>query len=151
MVLVGDLDLDDTSRRVRELFDGIEPIGEGRPEVPGEPPPVAERRATIRFPGETTRMALAAHTCRMGEHGDFALDVLSQVMAGGKSSRLYKRMVLEDRLVTDVSTFNEVRLDPGLFWFTFELRPEVEPSDVEQCLRAELERVAAESTPRCKA
>ncbi len=81
-------------------------------------------------------MVVSVRTCRMGEPDDFVLDVLSIALAGGKSSRLYQRLVQKLQLVTDVSTYNEPRLDPGAFWFTFELVTGVEFSEVEDCLAA---------------
>ena len=53
-----------------------------------------------------------------------------------------RKMILEEQMVTDVSTYNEPRLDPGAFWLTFELTKGVEPAAVEACLRAELKSIA---------
>ena len=142
LVVVGDIDLGRTEARIRELFGGIEPTGSERADVLSEPEPQGERRATIRCSGETTRMAVAACTCRMGEDDDLTLDVLSNVLTSGKSSRLHKAMILDRQLVTDVSTHNEPRLDPGVFWFTFELCPDVLPATVEESLATELQRIA---------
>ena len=86
-------------------------------------------------------MAVAVRTCQMGEDDDFTLDVFSCALGGGRSSRLYKKMVLDEGFVTDVSTHNEPRLDPGVFWFTFELCPGVELARVESCLRDELQKI----------
>jgi zinc protease len=143
LVIVGDIDVAATEARIHALFDGIEATGRERAPVLSEPDPVGERRAVIRSPGDTTRMAVAVRTCRMGETDDFALDFLSCALAGSKSSRLYRKMVLERRLVTDVSTYNEPRLDPGGFWFTFELCQGVAPAAVEACLIDELASIAA--------
>ncbi|MCA8955584.1 MAG: insulinase family protein [Planctomycetes bacterium] len=141
LVIVGDIDLDRTEGRIHELFGGEQPIGGVREAVLGEPEPEGDRRATIRTPGTTTRLAIAAQTCRMGEDDDFTLDVLSCVLANGKASRLFRDMVLEQQLVSEVGTVNEPRLDPGAFWFTFELSPGVEPTRVEDALRAQLRQV----------
>ena len=141
MVVVGDIDARETEQRIRELFGPLPATGVERAPVLEEPAPVGERRASIKCPGETTRMAIAVRTCRMGEVDDFTLDVLSIALAGGKSSRLYQTMVLERQLVTDVSTYNEPRLDPGAFWFTFELCEGVALQAVEECLQEELQGV----------
>ena len=141
LVIVGDIDTRDTEQRIRELFGSITPTGKDRTPVAVEPPPEGKRSASIRCPGETVRMAIAVHTCRMGEVDDFTLDVLSIALAGGKSGRLYRTMVLERQLVTDVSTYNEPRLDPGAFWFTFELCEGVACEVVEECLHEELLKV----------
>lgn len=142
LVVVGDIDIPKTESRIRELFEGIETTGGERASVLSEPQSSGERRATIRAPGKATRMAIAIRTCCMGEQDDFNLDVLSCVLSSGKGSRLFREMVLDNQMVTDVSTYNEPRLDPGLFWFAFELLPGVEPQAVEDCLRTELQRVS---------
>jgi zinc protease len=142
LVVVGDIDIAGTEARIAELFDGIEPTGTERASVLSEPKPTGERRATIRAPGQTTRMAIAIRTCRMGEQDDFDLDALSCVLTSGKGSRLFREMILDNQLVTDVSTYNEPRLDPGVFWFSFEMLPGVDPKVVEDCLRTQLQRIA---------
>lgn len=142
MVAVGDLDIAHTETRIQELFGGIAPSGVARRPVLQEPAPQGERRAVIRAPGELTRMGFSVRTCRMGEPDDFALDILSAILASSKGSRLHQRMVAKDRLLTEISTYNEPRLDPGVFWITCELRAGVDPQKVERVLREELEAVA---------
>ncbi|MHC4512660.1 MAG: M16 family metallopeptidase [Planctomycetota bacterium] len=138
LVVLGDIDLARTESRIRELFGPIQPIGQPRRQVLAEPPVRGERRCVVRFPGQISRMALGFRTCPMGEDDDFVLDVLSTVLGSGKSSRLYKRLVLAEELVTDVWVMNETRLDPGVFWITAELRKNAEPARVEVALREEL-------------
>ena len=141
LVVLGDIDMARTESRVRELFGPIEPTGQSRREVLAEPPARGERRCVIRFPGQITRMAAGFRTCRMGEDDDFVLDVLSTVLGAGKSSRLYKRLVLEEELVTDVCVMNETRKDPGVFWVTTELREDAEPARVEAVLKEEIDKI----------
>jgi len=141
LVVVGDIDVPRTKARVRELFGSIQPTGQPRRDVLAEPPPRGERRCVIRFPGQITRMAACFRTCQMGAEDDFVLDVLSTVLGSGKSSRLYKRLVLEEELVTDVWVMNETRMDPGVFWITAELRQNVEPDRLEAALREEIDKI----------
>jgi zinc protease len=141
LVVLGAIDVPRTKARVQELFGPIAPTGKPRREVLDEPPPRGERRSVIRFPGQITRMAVAFRTCRMGEDDDFVLDVVSTVLGSGKSSRLYKRLVLEEELVTDVWVMNETRKDPGVFWITAELREKIHPEKVEAVLREEIGKI----------
>ena len=142
LVAVGDFDAVAAEARVRELFTPLSPSAVTRDEVLVEPPQKGERRAVIRFPGELTRVALAARTCRMGEDDDFALDVVSTILGGGKSSRLYLRLVLGDRAASSISANNETRRDPGMFYVTAELIPGHAPERVEAAIREEIERLA---------
>ena len=138
LVAVGDIDVGRTSARIQELFGGIESVSERVP-VLTEPALTADRRGGIRAPGDISRIAMACRTCRMGERDDFSLDVLSHVLGSGKSSRLYRRLVAKEELATHVSTSNETRADPGLFWVFVELRPGADLARTEAAVREELD------------
>ena len=141
LVAVGDIDIGRTTKRIEELFTSV-PLADQRQDVLQEPEQKGERRAIVRFPGNVARVAIAVRTCRMGERDDFVLDVLSNVLAGGKSSRLYKRLVLDERIATGVSVHNETRRDPGLLWITIELVEGKDPEKAERMIREEIARVA---------
>ena len=140
LVVVGDIDAKAAEKKVRSLFGKIRPAQE-RESVLGEPPPNGERRGIVRAPGTLSRVAMTCRTCRMGEPDDFVLDVLAQVLAVSKTSRLHRRLVLEEELATQVAALNETRFDPGLFTLVAELRPGVDPERVEAIVREEVQRV----------
>lgn len=141
LVAVGDFDARRTARRVQELFGPIPATAATRERPLQEPEPRGERRATIFFPGGISRMALTAKTCRMGERDDFVLDVIAFVLASGKSSRLHRRLVLEEQLATTVSVYNDVKQDPGLLWVTMELQEGADRRAAERVLEEELDRL----------
>lgn len=143
LVVVGDVDIARTEERVAELF-GPLPAVEARPAVLSEPAQRGERRAIEHHPGagEIARAAFSFGTCRMGEADDFVLDVVSHVLGGSKTSRLYKRLVLDEQIATNVWVVNEVRLDPGLFTIGMELRPGREPAHAEAMVCEEIELLA---------
>jgi len=140
LAVVGDIELNSAEKRIRDLFGGIAPA-EARAPVLAEPPSRAERRGIVRAPGTLSRVAIACPTCRVGERDDFALDILGHVLALARSSRLHRRLVLEEELATQVSAQNETRLDPGLFWLVAELRSGVDPERVEAVMRDEVQRM----------
>ena len=141
LVAVGDFDADRTEARIRELFGGVPVTSAERVSVLAEPEPRGRRLAIERFPaqGDVTRVAMCVPTCRMGEADDFVLDLVSQVLGGSKTSRLYQRLVLDDQTVTAVWVTNEVRLDPGLFCVSAELREGQDPEPVEAAIEEEIE------------
>jgi zinc protease len=53
------------------------------------------------------RLYLTWLTPRFYAPGDAALDVTSSVLAGGKNSRLYKRLVYDMQIAQDVSAFQQ--------------------------------------------
>ncbi len=138
MVVVGDIDAARTEQRVRELFGGIAPSAQTRATVLTEPEQKGERRAVQRFPGNLSRLVVGVRTCRIGEDDDLALDLLSQILSGGRTSRLYRRLVHGDELATMAQAMNETRQDPGVFWVLVELKPGASREQAEAAVRDEI-------------
>jgi zinc protease len=148
LVVAGDVDGPATAARIRELFGPLPPSAASRAEALAEPAQQGERRAVLRTPHSVVRLGIGFATCRAGERDDFALDVLAHELGGGKNSRLYKRLVLDDELVADVTVANETRLDPGALFVFAELRDGVDPERVEAAVREEIEAVRREGVGR---
>lgn len=64
---------------------------------------------------ELPRLYLAWHTPAMFAEGDAALDLAADILAHGKTSRLYQHLVYERRVATDVSAFQHSRELSSLF------------------------------------
>jgi zinc protease len=64
---------------------------------------------------ELPRLYIAWHSPAMFAAGDAELDIVADVLAHGKTSRLYKTLVYERRIATDVSAYQHSREMGGLF------------------------------------
>jgi zinc protease len=144
LVAVGDFDVARTEARVRELFAPLPPRAVPRAKVAAEPPQRGERRAVQQYPSgeDIVRIGMSFRTCRMGEDDDFTADVATHVLGAPKTGRLYKRLVQEARVATQVSVMNEARLDPGMLVIAVELVPGKDPARAEKLVREELDRIA---------
>ncbi|MBM4062205.1 MAG: insulinase family protein [Planctomycetes bacterium] len=147
LVVVGAIDRARTATRIRELF-GPLPRVEPRAVPIAEPPRTGERRAELHTPHSVLRLCFGFPTCRMGERDDYALDVLAHDLGNGKNSRLYRRLVLADELVTEVSVLNETRQEPGALFVLCELRDGADPARVETAVREEIRRLVDEGVAR---
>jgi zinc protease len=142
LVVAGAIDRARTAQRIRELF-GALPRATERQEPLREPASQGERRAQVNTPHSVTRLCIGFPTCRMGERDDYALDVLAHDLGNSKNSRLYRRLVLDQELVTEVSVLNETRQDPGALFVLAELREGSSVERVEQIVREEIAGVIA--------
>jgi predicted Zn-dependent peptidase len=82
---------------------------------------------------------------RFGDHRLDALEVAAQILAGGKGSRLYRRLVREERIAQDVAFFalgfvGGASIAAG----QATVRPGVDPAVVERAFEEELERLGRE-------
>jgi len=74
------------------------------------------------------------------EDGDY-LDLLSDVLSLGKSSRLYKRLVYDEQSATDVRAYIDRREIASLFTIRVTVKPGGDLASVEKAVREELDRI----------
>jgi len=147
MVIFGDVKKDAVFAKVNELFGKIAPVKEAVPPKMPEPPPAQEARLDFETDKSLHRIGLAYRSDRVGSSTDILLDVLGQILATGKDSRLFKRLVDGSGPCSEVSTVNDTRKYDGV-WFAFaELREKRDPAQVEAVILEELERLKKEEVP----
>ena len=113
-----------------------------RPSVPAPIPPeplqTAPRREVVVRDVPATSVSVAYPMGRRTDPDFFVADLVSDLLSGGDSSRLYRRLVKERRLLSAVNAYITGDVDPGLFVFTGQLLPGVTPEQVEQAFRDEI-------------
>jgi predicted Zn-dependent peptidase len=145
--LVGDVDPAEARAWVERYFGRIP----ANPAIPplGDlslPPTLGgERRATVEAAVPLPRVYIAFRAPVFGDHRLDALEVASQILAGGKGSRLHERLVRRDRIAQDVVLFTlgftgGASVTAG--WAT--ARPGIPIERVEAALDEELERLGHE-------
>jgi zinc protease len=107
LVVAGDFDTATAKRLVEKWFSDVKPGAAVPPiSIPGVALTGVQKK-TITDKVQLPRLFLAWLTPRHLEPGDAALDVVADVLASGKNSRLYKRLVYEMQIAQDVSAFQE--------------------------------------------
>jgi predicted Zn-dependent peptidase len=144
IALVGDIDTEAATELVGRYFGAIAP-GTPVPEVSAaEPPQRGEKRLRIRFDAEP-RLAIAFHKPTLPERDDYVFDLLDLILAGGRTSRLYRALVLEKELATSVGTYGAPGARyPNLFVISAVPRHPHTAAEVEAAIYAELERLGRE-------
>jgi zinc protease len=144
VVVVGDFDARKVIEQIKENFAGIKNGPVPPPVTEVEPPQEGERRVLLRHAADLPAIVEGFHTPAHQSHDAFALELLSQILAGGKSSRLYQTLVEQKQLVVDVDADYELlSFDPTMFWITAELRPGVKPETVEKVIDDEIAQLAS--------
>ena len=106
LVIAGDIDPVKTRALVEKWFADVKP-GSG-PVPPVEHPQAflsGVQRRTLQDRVQLPRLYISWLTPAQFTPGDAELDVVSQILAGGKNSRLYKRLVYDLQIAQDVSAF----------------------------------------------
>jgi zinc protease len=108
-----------------------------------EPPQRGERRLVVRWRSKVPRLAIAYHAPQIAEPDSYALQVLAVVLAEGKASRLYQRMVEREQAVTFISAEYGEAKDPTMFHIRSEARGDHSIDAIEASIHDELASVAA--------
>lgn len=131
-------------RQLVERYFGDVPRGPAVHHVP--PPPVqlaADVSATIEDRVQVPRVYDAWHTVKDFADDDAALDVVANVLAGGRSSRLYRRLVYELQIATDVVAFQDGSRIDGKFELYATARPGHGLGELQRVIDEEVQRLAA--------
>jgi zinc protease len=105
LVVAGDIDAARARTLVEKWFSDVKP---GAPVVPMTVPGVSltsVQKKTITDRVQLPRLYTAWLTPAAYAPGDAALDMVADVLAGGKNSRLYKRLVYDMQIAQSVSAF----------------------------------------------
>jgi zinc protease len=149
LVIAGDIDPAKTRALVEKWFGEIKG---GAPVMPIEAPPAMlteVKKRTREDQVQLPRLHLAWPTAAQFAPGDAALDVAAQLLAGGKNSRLYKRLVYEMQIAQDVTAFQASSALGSQFMIIATARPKVAIADVQKVIDEELEKLRAEpAAPR---
>jgi len=85
------------------------------------------------------------HAPNLESPDNYALDLLSVVLAGGRSSRIYHELVYKKRVALSIDAdYNGVSIDPTGFGVTAQLMPGKEPAEVEREIDGLLEKIKSE-------
>jgi zinc protease len=145
IVMVGDFASAEMLAKIKTAFGNI-PRGSKAPEMTVEEPEQrGERRLVLKKEAELPFLLAFYHAPNHKSPDSFALDLLSVVLAGGKSSRLYHDLVYQKRLVRGVDAdYSGISVDPGGLSIYAQLLPGVDPATVEREIERGLEKIKNE-------
>lgn len=120
VVVVGDVRERDLLLAIREAYGAIPSQPIPVEDIEPEPPQTQERRLELRKQAASERLLVAFKGPALGDVDHAAMTVLSEVLFGGRASRLYRSLVVDRELATDVRGWVSTFRDPGLFecWIT---------------------------------
>jgi zinc protease len=149
IVCVGDFSADKLRAELEQAF-GPVPAGDAPPPVRAvEPEQQGENRTVLKREAELPFVALAYHVPNLKSKDGYALEVLSAILAGGKSARLYQHLVYDKRLARDVGASYELTsIDPGLFVVYGQPLPGKTAKIVETELLSQLESLKRTPVPQ---
>ena len=116
LVVAGDIDIEKTKKMVKDYFGSI-PKGENvARNYPVEAPITEQRTATAYDPNiQIPATGLAYRTPGFRQRDAYVLEMISTYLSDGKSSKLYKKMVDEQKQALQVGAFSIPQEDYGMY------------------------------------
>jgi zinc protease len=141
LVLAGDIDAETALKKVEHYFGDI-PAGppvaryeKWIPKIPGT------RRQSVSDRVPQARLYKVWNIPPYGEADTSYLELVSRVLASGKTSRLYKRLVYDEQIATSVAANVDAREISGQFGITVTARPGGDLGRIEKAVDDELARL----------
>lgn len=113
-------------------------------DVHPEPPQLDARDLEVRKPTATQKLLLAFKGPALGDADHTTLSVLTEVLFGGRAARLYRSLVVDLELATDIRGWVSTFRDPGLFECWATARAEHTTHEIQRVMDQAFERVCTE-------
>ena len=144
LVVAGDVKTDDIKILAEKWFEPI-PAGERyNRELPIEPKQTEARREVVEADVPTNSIYIAFHMPSRTEEGYYTADLISDLLSQGSSSRLYRRLLKEQELFSEINAYITGSIDTGLFIVEGKPLPDVPIEVAEAAIWEELERMRSE-------
>ncbi|MDP1661596.1 MAG: pitrilysin family protein, partial [Phycisphaerales bacterium] len=144
LIVAGDFDPAAIKPLVEKLYGSLPP-GNTAPRT-GVPMPRLDRvhRATYLDKVQLPAVGFSFHSPGQYTEGDAEMDLVGLVLGDGKSSRLYQRLVVRDKLATEVSASQDSAALSSVFRVTVMTLPDADLAKVEAAMDEELARLIAD-------
>jgi zinc protease len=144
LALAGDFDPDNALDLVRAYFGDLPPGPALEPVRPPQPSLGGDELLLLEDRVELPRLYMAWVSPAMFAASDAELDLATDILANGKTSRLYRRLVFEERVATDVSAAQNSREAGGFVQIAATAAPGHALPELQRAIAEEVARLAAE-------
>lgn len=144
LVVAGNVSVDHVKVLAEKWFGDI-PSGEKyNRDLPVEPQQIEARRLTVHRNVPMDAIYKTWHMCARRDDDYYATDLLTDILGGGASSRLYQALVKEQQLFANINCYHFGSLDKGLFTVEGQLIKGVDIQKAEDAIELELDKVRKE-------
>lgn len=145
IVAVGDFKTGEMLAKIKAAF-GSYPAGTAVPRTRfTDPPQTGERRITVKREAKLPVIVQAYKVPGISDPDSYVLDLIEGVLSSGKSSRLYRRLVREDKIALSVDAGNPLlSIDPDLFMISAECLPGRTAEEAEKAINDEIAKLKTE-------
>lgn len=141
MVVAGDVELDEVKQLSEKWFGQIPRGPENRRVLPQEPKQEQARSISVERNVPLDAIYKVYHMCSRYDQEYYTMDIISDILSRGNSSRLYKELIKNKRLFSEINAYVTGDMDKGLFVISGKLVSGVKMEDAEQAIAEELDKL----------
>ena len=141
LVITGPIDISKTKKIIEKYYGHLKPALLPQRDYPLEPQQSKARVERLIRAVQAPSLTIAYPTIPIGILDNYALDILSFILGGGKASRLYQPLV-ESKLALSASSFSYALQNAGMVIFSAELHPQSSLEKVQKIIVNEIQKIA---------
>lgn len=141
LVVAGNVSVEHVKTLAEKWFGDIPSGVKYNRNLPVEPKQVEARRLTVHRNVPMDAIYKTWHMCARRDDDYYATDLLTDILGGGASSRLYQSLVKEQQLFANINCYHFGSLDKGLFTIEGQLIKGVDIQKAEDAIELELDKM----------
>jgi predicted Zn-dependent peptidase len=141
LVVAGNVTVDQVRTLAEKWFGPIEPGEKYNRQLPVESKQSAPRRLQVQADVPLDALYKCWHIYPRMDHRYYVADLITEIMSGGGSSRLFQALVKEQKLFSNIECYHFGTIDAGLLTIEGKLVKGVKMEDAEAAIEKELEKL----------
>ncbi len=144
MVIAGNVEFDNVKQLCEKWFETIPAVDKPLRNLPIEPEQTEYRSLTVERDVPINSIYRAYRMCARNDEEYHTIDMLSDILSRGNSSRMYKTLIKDKQLFSDLNAYVMGDFDKGLFVISGKVNDGVTIADAEAGIDAEIEKIQTE-------
>jgi predicted Zn-dependent peptidase len=144
MVVAGDVEVEQVKQLAKKWFESIPFASKPNRNLPVEPKQTKPRRLTVERDVPASAIYKVYHMCARADEEYHTVDIISDILSRGNSSRLYKTLIKDKQLFSDINAYVMGDMDKGVFVISGKIPDNVKMEDAEQAIIDEVEKLRTE-------
>ena len=144
LVVAGNVTVDKVKELAEKWFADIPSGAEYRRKLPQEPQQQEARILEVRADVPLDALYKSWHIYPRADKRYYIADLITEILSGGGSSRLFQSLVKEKKLFSSIDCYHSGSLDAGMLSIDGKLVKGVKMEDAEKAVEAELEKIRTE-------
>jgi predicted Zn-dependent peptidase len=141
LVVAGNVTTEQVRTLAEKWFGPIEAGEKYTRQLPKEPEQTADRKLEVHADVPLDALYKCWHIYDRIDRRYYIADLITEVLGGGQSSRLYQSLVKEQKLFSNIECYHHGTVDPGLLTIEGKLVKGVKMEDAEAAINRELEKL----------